>query len=68
MMEYDNNYTPNSVGTFPVKNKVILAPYLTLLILAMSVIEKVDKIWLKHFLVVMMGNDKNCTRNNVGMF
>ena len=29
---------------------------------------KVLKTWLKHFLAVMTGNDKNCTPNVVGMF
>jgi len=29
---------------------------------------KVVKTWLKHFLIVLMRNDKNCTPKSVGMF
>jgi len=31
-------------------------------------LEKVVKIWSKHFSAVLAGNDKNCTPNSVAMF
>jgi len=31
-------------------------------------LEKVVKIWQKHFSAIVMGNDKNCVQKSVGMF
>jgi len=53
---------------FRLQNRVIRDQFSTLAALVVPKPEKVVKIQPKHFLVVLAGNDKNCTLKSVGMF
>jgi len=64
----DKNCTPKSVGMFRVQNRVIWARFSTLPAPVVLELEKVVKIWPKHFSTVLIGTDTNCAPNNVGMF
>jgi len=64
----DKNCTPNNVDMFHVENRVIQARFSTLAAPVVPGPGKVIKIRPKHFSVVLMENDKNCTQNSVGMF
>jgi len=56
------------MGMFWVQNRVIRVQFSTFPSLVVFGLEKVAKIRSKLFLVVLMGNDKNCTVNRVGIF
>jgi len=53
---------------FQVPNVVIKAQFSTLTALLVPWPRKVVKIRPKHFFVVLIENDKNCTPKSVGMF
>jgi len=67
-MGNDKNCIPKSVGMFRVPNIVILTRFSTLVAPVVLGPWKVVKIWSKHFLAILVGNDKNCTPKSVGMF
>ena len=56
------------MGMFQLQNLVIQVPFSTLTALVVFRARKVVKIRLKHFSVVLMGNDRNCTLNRVCIF
>jgi len=68
VMGNSKNCTSKSMGMFWVQNRVIRVQFSTFPSLVVFGLEKVAKIWSKLFLVVLMGNDKNCTVNCVGIF
>jgi len=56
------------VGIFRVQTGVIWAPFSALHAPSALGGDKVVNIQLKHFLAVLMANDKNCIPNSVGIF
>jgi len=67
-MRNDKKCVPNSVRIFRVKIWVIRDRFSTFPAPVVTELVKVVKIRLKHFLAVVMGNDKNNAPNIVGMF
>ena len=68
MTRNDNNCTPNSLDMFRVQNRAIRTRFPTLPTPVVFEPEKVVKIWLKYFSVVLTENDNNCRPNNAHMF
>ena len=64
----DKKCTTNCVSMFRVPNVIICIWFSTLARAVVSGLEKVVKIRPKHFLVVLIGRDKNCTSQSVSMF
>jgi len=64
----DKNWTTNCVSMFQVPNIVILTRFSTLVAPVVPGLEKVGKIRPKHFVLVLIGSDKNCTSKSVSMF
>jgi len=64
----DTSCDTNCVGIFRVQTGVIWAPFSALHAPSALGGDKVVNIQLKHFLAVLMANDKNCIPNSVGIF
>jgi len=68
LMGNEKNCTPKSVGMFRALIRFIRARFSTLHAPVVPGLEKVVNIRPKHFSAVLIGNDKKCVPNNVGMF